>query len=198
MNSIRCSKCGFTGWATAGNCKKCHAPLERNAPPAGGFRPAAAQKPSAVQILKNDRLSAFAVMMPLVLWAIYIAVTFFGVSLTSRRSGTVVENSDGDLLYLIPAIALTVLGAALIVWRLNSISKVFETGESVMGVITDVSFFKDRGRIEFSYHYGRQNLQGASAIMKNAKTTAYRHGDEVALIVDSANPARAFIRDLYV
>jgi hypothetical protein len=201
MKSIKCNQCGFTGWATAGNCKRCGAPLTGSAQPSDAFRPKPnlpRQKPSFFQILKNDALSFIGIILPVVMWGIYIAVTFFGVSLTSKRSGTVIENSDANPFFLIAPIVLTILGAAFIFWRVNSITKIFESGEMVTGKITDISFFKDRGRIEFSYNFQRQNFESGSSIMKNSKTTAYRSGDEVTLIVDSSNPSRVFIQDLYV
>jgi len=201
MKSIKCNQCGFTGWATDENCKRCNASLKNNASPPDGFRPNPAspvQTPSFFQILKNDALSFIGIILPVVMWGIYIAITFFGVSVQSKRSGTVVENSNGNPVFLIAPIVITVLGAAFISWRINSITKIFESGERVMGKITDISFFKDRGRIEFSYNYQRQNFQSGSSIMKNSKTTGYRSGDEVILIVDSANPTRVFIQDLYV
>lgn len=201
MKSIKCSQCGFTGWATDETCKRCNTSLKNKAQVSSTFRPNAGlpvQTPSFFQILKNDALSFIGIILPVVMWGIYIAVTFFGVSFTSKRSGTVVENSNGNPALLIAPIVITVLGAAFIFWRINSITKIFDSGERVMGKITDISFFKDRGRIEFSYNYQRQNFQSGSSIMKNSKTTGYRSGDEVILVVDSSNPSRVFIQDLYV
>lgn len=201
MKSIKCNACGLTGWATAENCKRCNAPLADNVPASNAFRPQpnlTVQKPSAFQVLKNDALSFIGIILPVVMWGIYIAVTFFGVSFESKRSGTVVENSGANPFFLIAPVVVTFLGAAFIFWRISSITKIFESGERVMGKITDISFFKDRGRIEFSYNYQRQNFQSGSSIMKNSKTTSYRSGDEVILIVDSVNPTRVFIQDLYV
>lgn len=201
MKSIKCNQCGFTGWATDENCKKCNASLKNNVQSPSSFRPLPnlpTQKPSFFQILKNDALSFIGIILPVVMWGIYIAVTFFGVSFQSKRSDTVIENSGANPVFLIAPIVLTILGAAFIFWRISSITKIFENGERVMGKITDISFFKDRGRIEFSYNYQRQSFQSGSSIMKNSKTTGYRNGDEVILIVDSAKPTRVFIQDLYV
>jgi hypothetical protein len=201
MNNIKCINCGFTNWATAENCRKCHVSLAESSPSTDSFRPKplpVIKKPSAFQILKNDALSFVAIILPVVMWGIYIAVTFFGVSFESKRSGTVVENSGNNPVFLIAPIVLTLLGAALLSWRLTAFNKMFETGERVVGKITDVSFSKDRGRIEFSYNYQRQKFKSGSSIMKNSKTASYRNGGDVVLIVDSANPNKVLIQDLYI
>jgi hypothetical protein len=201
MNNLKCSNCGFTNWATAEKCVKCYASLAESAPTTSSFKPKplpVIQKPSAFQVLKNDALSFAAIILPVVMWGVYIAVTFFGFTPESKRSGTVVENSDGNPVFLIAPIVLTVLGAALLSWRISSFNKLFETGERVVGKITSVSFFKDRGRIEFSYSYKRQKFQNGAGIMKNSKTESYRKGEDVVLIVDAANPRKVLIQDLYV
>jgi hypothetical protein len=201
MNNLKCDNCGFTNWATAETCVKCYASLAESAPTMNSFEPKplpVIQKPSAFQVLKNDALSFVAIILPVVMWGVYIAVTFFGVSFESPSSGTAVENSDRNPVFLIAPIVLTVLGAALLSWRVSSFNKLFETGDRVTGKITKVSFFKDRGRIEFSFSYKQQKFQNASGIMKNSKTESYRKGDKVILIVDAANPRKVLIQDLYV
>jgi hypothetical protein len=202
MNNIKCNNCGFANWATAESCRKCYASLAESAPTPNSLkpktRPPVTQKPSAFQILKNDALSFVAIILPVVMWGVYIAVTFFGVSFESKRSGTVVENSGGSPFFLIAPVVLTVLGAALLSWRITSIGKLFETGERVVGKITGISFVKDRGRIEFSYNYKKQKFQSGSAIMKNSKTQRYRSGDQVILIIDAANPNKVLVQDLYL
>jgi hypothetical protein len=202
MNNIKCNNCGFANWATAENCRKCHVTLAESAPSTSSDNPKSLppviRKPSAFQILKNDALSFVVIILPVVMWGIYIAVTFFGVSFESKRSETVVENSGGNPIFLIAPIVLTLLGAGLLSWRISSFNKIFETGERVVGKITGVSFIKDRGRIEFSYRYKRQKFQSGSSIMKNSKTQSYRHGDDVVLIIDSVNPNKVLIQDLYI
>ncbi len=201
MNNIKCGNCGFANWATAENCKKCYVLLAENVRQPESSKPKplpVTQKPSAFQILKNDGLAFVAIILPVVMWGVYIAVTFFGVSFESTRSETVVENSGGNPVFLIAPILLTIGGALLLSWRVSSISKLFETGERIKGKIITVSFLKDRGRIDFSYNYKRQKFQSGLSIMKNSKTQSYRNGADVVLIVDAANPSRVLIQDLYV
>jgi hypothetical protein len=201
MNNIKCNQCGFANWANAEKCRKCHGSLAESAPSSSSPKPKPApviQKPSTFQILKNDAFAFIAIIPAILMWGFYIGVTFFGVAVESRRSGTVIDNSGNNPLFLIMPIVLTVLGAGLLSWRLTSFNNLFETGERVVGRITDVSFFKDRGRIEFSYSYKRKKFQNGSSIMKNSKTESYRKGEEVILIIDAANPSKVLLQDLYV
>ncbi len=201
MNSIKCRQCGFTNWATADNCKKCNSLLESDFQETNNSIPKLIQynqKPSFFNVMKNDYLSFLAIILPIVGWGIYIAVAFFGVSFTNRRSGSVVGGSGNNYGFIIIAFVFSIIGIILLYWRVSSIQQIFKSGVRVIGKITDVSFFKDRGRIEFSYNYSRQNFQKGSAIMKNSKTQSYRNGDEVVLIIDSNDPNRVLIQDLYI
>jgi hypothetical protein len=200
MNSIKCNQCGFTNWASAETCKKCQFPLNSNAqaPVNSTFRPRQSNpNPSTFQIIKNDALSCVAIILSVVMWGIYIAVTYFGLSLESKRTGTTVANSDGNPVFLIAPIVLSFLCGGILFWRLSSIKKLFKSGERVFGRITDISFFKDRGRIEYSYSYGRQDFQSGTAIMKNSKTKSFQNGQEILLIINSTDPTKALIQDLY-
>jgi hypothetical protein len=168
------------------------------APVNSTFRPRQSNPdPSTFQIIKNDALACVAIILPVVMWGIYIAVTFFGLSFESKRSGTTVANPDANPVFLIAPIVLSLLCGGILSWRLSSIQKLFKSGERVVGRIIDISFFKDRGRIEYSYSYGRQNFQSGTAIMKNSKTKSYQNGQEIMLIINSADPSKALIQDLY-
>jgi hypothetical protein len=201
MNSIKCNQCGLTNWATAENCKRCQQTLLNNLDQSVVLPKIKTSQsipnPSIFQIIKNDALSCVALILPVVMWGIYIAVTYFGFSFESKRTGTTVANSEGNPVFLIAPIVLSFLCGGIIFWRLSSIQKLFKSGERVIGRIIDISFFKDRGRIEYTYSYGRQNFQSGTAIMKNSKTQSYQNGQEILLVVNSANPNKALIQDLY-
>lgn len=200
MNSIKCPQCGLTNWATAENCKRCQISLssiDQSTEIPKIRTNQSFPEPSTFYIIKNDALSCITIILPIVMWGIYIAVTFFGVSFVSKRTDTVVNNSEGNPFFLVAPIILSILCLGVLFWRINSIQKIFKSGERVIGRIIDVSFFKDRGRIEYSYSYKRQNFQSGTSIMKNSKTQSYQNGQEILLIIDSTNPNKALIQDLY-
>ena len=150
-------------------------------------------KPSFVGIVKNDYGALIGLMTPLLFWGLFIATNVFGLSFA--RGGRGKGLPPEAFLYI--AIVGTVLGISLLVWRFYSFQNTFANGENAVGQITSVSFFKDRGRIEYSYSLNGQTHQSGNAIMKNQKTQSFREGDQIELIIDRLNPKRAFIKILY-
>jgi len=207
MSSLKCPKCGLVNFAGSTICKRCQSSLS-NVQSSGSNQPISVKprvrsamntpsvKPSFVSIVKNDYGALIGFILPLVLWAMFIATNVFGFSL-SRRGRAAIEPNSTDSTFLYIAIAGTVVGIALLAWRFYSFQQTFANGENAVGRITSVSFFKDRGRIEYSYNLKGQTYKSGNAIMKNKKTQLFRDGDEIELIVDRLNPNRAFIKTLY-
>ena len=211
MSSLKCSKCGLVNFAGSDACKRCQSSLSNaqssasyeqtsvtspNKPRVRSVTNTPTVHPSSVSIVKNDYGALMGFIMPLVLWSMFIATNVFGFSL-SRRGRAPIESNSTDSTFLYIAIVGTVVGIALLVWRIYSFQQTFSNGEKTVGRITSVSFFKDRGRIEYSYNLKGQTYQSGNAIMKNKKTQSFRDGDEIELIVDRLNPKRAFIKTLY-
>ena len=206
MSNLKCPKCGLVNFAGSEACKRCQSSLSNAQSSASSSHTFAtsqgnlrvrstiqtpAVQPSFVSIVKNDYIALLAFATPLLFWGLCIANNVFGFSFSRRGTGMPPE----AFLYL--AIGGTVLGIALLAWRFHSFQQVFANGENTFGRITSVSFFKDRGRIEYSYSLKGQTYQSGNAIMKNEKTQSFREGDEVELVVDRSNPKRAFIKTLY-
>ena len=193
MSNLKCSKCGLVNLIGSANCKKCQSSLT-NIQRKAGVR-STTQTPavqlSFIGIVKNDYAALLGLATPLLLWGLCIATNVFGISF-SRRSKDMPPET-----YFYLAIIGTVLGLTLLAWRVYSFQQTFANGENAVGRITSISFFKDRGRIEYSYSLNGQTFQSGNAIMKNKKTQSFRNGDEIELIVDRLNPQRAFIKALY-
>jgi hypothetical protein len=195
MNSIKCLNCGLVNFAGSTACKRCDSLLSSGQAGASG-QPTFATYPSAsnrsaiqtpsvqpafFSIVKNDYGALLGLAFPVVLWGMFIATNVFGISLSRRGRQLPLNSSDSTFLYI--AIVGTVLGIGLLVWRMYTIKQFFANGERTVGRITNVAFFRDRGRIEYSYQMNGQ---------------PYRNGDEIELIVDRSNPKRAFIKKLYI
>lgn len=207
MNSLKCHNCGLVNFAGATVCKRCESSLI-NAPSQQTFvtsqrKPdvrSATRTPSVqlslVNIVKNDYGALLGLITPVVLWSLFIAVNVFGLSF-SRRGGRAIEVNSTDSTFLYIAVGGTVVGIALLAWRIYSFQQTFANGEEIIGLITSVSFFKDRGRIEYSYAMNGQSYKSGNAIMKNKKTLSFQDGDEIELLVNRSNPNRAFIKTLY-
>jgi hypothetical protein len=202
MNSIKCNQCGLTNWATAENCKKCKSSLKNILPSTElKLKPRTSIPiPTLSQTLKNDYVSLIVSIIPPIVLGITVIAPAFGISFRGRRSivvGAVSEQSSFDAVGFGIALIVTVSAYLYLFKRVNSIKNIFKTGDQIVGKITDISFFKDRGRIEYTYSYQRQTFQSGTAIMKTSKTESFLTGQELLLVVDSANPNKALIQDLY-
>jgi hypothetical protein len=209
MNTIKCPKCALVNFAGSTACKRCDSPLSigqshASSQPTFVTYPNASSRsaiqtpsvqPSFFRIVKNDYGALLGLAFPVALWGLFIATNVFGFSLSRREGELPADSSDSTILYI--AIVGTVLGIALLVWRVYTIQQFFANGERTFGRITNVAFFNDRGRIEYSYQMNGHPYQSGNAIMKNQKTQSFRNGDEIELIVDRSNPKRAFIKELY-
>jgi len=153
-------------------------------------------QPSLLGIIQLDTVALLALLFPLVIWGIYIATTYFGFfpGLGGRDPLT---GADAPLFLYLGLIA-TVVGIPLLLWRVRSFQSMFRRGIQVRGRITDVSFYRDRGRVEYSYTYEGQTYAGGNAVQKTGRSEALQPGGEVTLLVDPEKPQRAVIRDLYV
>ena len=108
------------------------------------------------------------------------------------------DRAEAASFFLYLAIAATVIGIPLLIWRIRTFQSHFARGVEVAGKVIAIGFRRDRGRIEYAYSYQGQTYQGANAIHKISKTRHLKPGDEITLLVDPDKPKRAFVRDIYV
>lgn len=140
-------------------------------------------KPFSIRsAVNNDFTLTLAILVPFFIW-----VFFFLSSILVGRS---------QIIFIL-AIAVTILSPGLLVWRLRSLRAYFKAGEEVVGKITHAYFFSDRGRLQFKYTFEGVSYSGSAAVHKNDRTTAFKEGQDILLIVDRARPKRAFMLDLY-
>lgn len=154
------------------------------------------QKPSVLRIIQSDYTALFAVAFPVIAWVIYVATAYFGFFPGLRGRDPLTGASAPFFFYL--GLVTTLIGVPVFIWRVRSFQALFARGVEVPGRVASISFYRDRGRVEYAYTYEGNTYQGGNAIMKTGRTKALQPGDEVVLIVDKDNPKRALIRDLYV
>jgi hypothetical protein len=154
-------------------------------------------KPSIVRIIQSDFLALLGVIVPLVSLIMYVCVAYFGY-FPGLRGRDPIQGTEGAPLFLYMFIFGLVAGLPLAFWRIRSIQQMFANSVEVVGQITNISFYKDRGRVEYTYTYQNQNYSAGSAIMKTGKTRQLSSGSQVVLLVNPNEPKRALIRDLYI
>lgn len=147
-----------------------------------------AWRPTATRILMMD-YAAF----------IGLSIAIIPCALLALSSvGTFGEQTEADLLvWSIIAAAGLVLGLPILVYRIRSISRLFERAIEVPGRVSKVWFVKDRGRVEYTYSFRGQEFSSGKAVMKNRRTSDLQSGAGVVVIVDPDDPKKSLIRDLY-
>jgi hypothetical protein len=145
--------------------------------------------PSFFSIVQADYVALLSFLFPIAMWGLFIF---------NRYIASGPDRADAASFFLRLAIAATVIGIPLLIWRIRTFQAHFARGVEVAGKVTGIGFRRDRGRIEYAYSYQGQTYHGANAIHKISKTRYLKPGDEVALLVDPDNPKRAFVRDIYI
>jgi len=141
------------------------------------------RSPSLFGVISTDYPSFLSVLFPIV---------FGGFSLYFFFTG-----NDALRLFLPLTIGVAVVGVPVLVQRYGTISSVFTDGTPTSCVLTGISFFRGRGRIEYSYTLQGEKQVSGSAINNNSRTRKLSVGQTVTVLVDRDNPKRAFIRDIY-
>jgi hypothetical protein len=144
------------------------------------------RQPSVVKMITIDYASFMAFLFPVVSWGFYI------IMLISKN----ITTTD----YSLPAIigVITIVAIGVLVWRLQILNTIFNDGIEAPATISNISFFRDRGRIDYIYTYQGQKYSRWNAVMKVKRTKVFQIGEPVTVMVDRNNPKRAFIRDLYI
>lgn len=144
------------------------------------------RQPSLLKIITIDYIAFLGWLFPVVMWGIYIALIVLGN----------IKANDFTLPIIFAVISVVAL--AILMWRIQVFNTVFSDGIETTATINNVSFFRDRGRVDYVYTYQGQKYVSGNAIHKVKQTLALKVGEQVVLMVDRNNPKRAFIRDLYV
>ena len=153
--------------------------------------------PSIFRVVQSDFLALVSLAFPAIMLGMYLVITYLGF-FPGFRGHDPIRGAEGAPVFLYMSIVATIIGVPVFVWRFNSFRSTYAGGLEVTGQITNISFSRDRGRVDYSYDYSGQMYRGWNAIMKTKRTKAMATGDNVVLMVDKGNPKRALIRDLYI
>jgi hypothetical protein len=91
--------------------------------------------------------------------------------------------------------AAFVLGVAGLVWRVMSVSSIINNGEEVKATISEISFYRGRGFIKYTYPRDGKTMMGKTAVNKTGATSAFRVGQEITIAVSQG---KSLIKDLFV
>lgn len=139
--------------------------------------------PSLIRTIQTDYTAFLAFLFPVIFWGLYLFFTFSSMDAAGFA----------DI-----SIAVTAAGLLILLWRYWLLRSVFHDGVEVPGVVSDIYFFRGRGRVSYIYTYQGQKYISGNAINKTKRTRSLVQGEQVTLVIDPNNPKRAFIRDLYL
>ena len=134
------------------------------------------------KILTTDYVSAVSGLAIVVSWIAWFALTWG-------------SSAFPNTWYFTMALSLAFLW--LIVWRVRLIRSAFEDGRQVNGIVLDVSFYRDRGRVTYSYTLDGERYQVSNALMRSKQTLQLYEGQHVAVMVNRERPQTGFIQELY-
>ena len=144
------------------------------------------RQPSLLKIITIDYIAFLGWLFPVVMWGMYVVLIVLG------------NVKINDLTLPVTFAVITVVALAILIWRIQVFNTIFSDGIETTATINNVSFFRDRGRVDYVYTYQGQKYVSGNAIHKVKQTLALKAGEQVVLMVDRNNPKRAFIRNLYV
>jgi hypothetical protein len=143
------------------------------------------KRPSIFKIIIIDYAAFTAALFPIVMWGIYMLLL------------AMQEIQLSNLAYPAIAAGITIVSILILIWRIRRISMLFEDGLEVTATIGNVFFFRDRGRVDYTFTYNGQKFITGNALHKVKQTSELKVGDTVTVLIDRNNPKRACIRDLY-
>lgn len=94
-------------------------------------------------------------------------------------------------------LCLEIIFVILWVIRLRYIASYFKNSFECTGVIADIMFYKDRGRVTYVYQIEDTVFKKGMAIMKTKQTKTFHKGQEVSLLIKKDTHKKAIIKSLY-
>lgn len=153
-------------------------------------------EPSLRSIIWTDYTAFLALLFPLMAWALYLLLAGFSSPFDPAGETALAAQENLRLFYI--SVAVTVVGLPLLAWRVLMIRAVFSDGQQASGQIDSVYFYRDRGRVKYTYTFQGQTYTSGAALHRTSKTRDLQPGDQVNLVVDRNKPRRAFIREIYL
>ena len=142
------------------------------------------QRPSLFRIITVDYPSLLSVLFPIIFWVFSAYYFYIG--------------DDSLLFFALLSVGVSVVGIPFLFWRYRIISSVFEDGIETQGTIMGVSFFRGRGRVEYTYNFQGQKYMSGNAINRTKHTKTLRDGQQVTILIDRNDPKRAFVKEIYL
>lgn len=107
-----------------------------------------------------------------------------------------INNEDNKLVIYIFTSFIPIFSVIFLL-RIKYIKSFLNNSNTIQGVILDVWFFRDRGRIEYVFEIENNRFSNGQAIMKNKFTKKLNKGQVIELLIKKNGNIRTLIQDLY-
>jgi hypothetical protein len=155
------------------------------------------QKPSLFRVIIIDRWAFVLALIPIVFWGLIGLAQIFGV-VPDLRWGRDPMTAEDALLLMPIAAGITIITIPLCVWRVRVVWNLLTKGMLVAGSVTNLVFFRDRGRVDYHYTYEGQEWKAQAGVMKVKRTQALATRKDITIVVDPKKPGRTLIWELFV
>lgn len=140
--------------------------------------------PTLLRVIQVDYAAQLGSLMPVVVWGLWIVMLAI--------------QPDDAAFFRTLAVPITVIGLGLLFWRSRIIMQTYEDGNQAEGVVSNVSFFRGRGRIYYAYTAASQKYLGSNAVNQASRARTIRPGQMVTVTYSRHAPKRAFVDELYL
>ena len=151
---------------------------------------------SLKNVIKHDYISLLSFVCAIIMAVLLLQMYFIGFSF-SRGSGLVFVPVEERFLYYCIFGGIGLIGLLCFISRINIIKGYFNSGIKVKGIISELMYWRDRGKITFIYNIEGKEYQKTIAIHTTKMTASLGKNDEIIALVRTDNHSKAIIKDIF-
>ncbi len=152
--------------------------------------------PSIWRIMRTDYYALLAVifLFPVLVMAVLI------LGLPFLEDPRTMVTSQPFLVVLVGVVLWIVICGGGLALRISAIRSAFTDGQELKGQISEVMFTgtRNNGWVKYTYVYMGTPYTSSNWVVKNDRTRDLAPSSAAQVMVDTSDPRRAFLRDLYL
>jgi hypothetical protein len=153
---------------------------------------------SVKKIIGHDYITLLSLICFAITGALLVEMYFFGYFVSKRLLELVYVPMEDRFIYFCILGGFACIGLVGFMVRMNIIKNYFMSGVKIKGVITELTYWRDRGRITFKYTIEGQEYHRKIMIHTTKETSNLGKDDEITVLVKPENHSKAIIMDIFV
>jgi energy-coupling factor transporter transmembrane protein EcfT len=154
-------------------------------------------KYSVKKIIGHDYITLVAFIAFVIVAAISLEIYFIGYMFSKRTFEIQFIPIAERLFYIYIFGSMTLIGMICFIVRINIIKNYFDVGIEVKGIIVELSYWRDRGKIIYEYSIEGQEYRRKLAMHITKVTSNLGKNDEIRVLVKPENHSKAIIKDIF-